>query len=83
MRIEVVTLFPDLILDAVEHGVLGRAIGRGLLSVGTEDPRAHATDVHGTVDESSHHAASLVSGSCHSMAPTAAASLSVMTARSS
>jgi tRNA (guanine37-N1)-methyltransferase len=51
MRIEVVTLFPEMILDAVEHGVLGRAIGRGLLSVGTEDPRAHTTDVHGTVDD--------------------------------
>ena len=41
MRIEVVTLFPALIEDALRHGVLGRALERGLLSVGTEDPRAH------------------------------------------
>ena len=51
MRIEVVTLFPGLIADALRHGVLARAIERGLLSVGTEDPRAHTRDVHRTVDD--------------------------------
>jgi tRNA (guanine37-N1)-methyltransferase len=51
MRIEVVTLFPELIADGVKFGVLGRAIERGLLVVGTEDPRSHATDVHRTVDD--------------------------------
>ena len=30
---------------------LGRAIERGLLSVGTEDPRRHTQDVHKTVDD--------------------------------
>ena len=48
MKIEVVTLFPRMIAAALEFGIVGRAIGRGLLSVGTEDPRAHATDVHRT-----------------------------------
>jgi tRNA (guanine37-N1)-methyltransferase len=51
MKIEVVTLFPRMIAGALEFGIVGRAIGRGLLSVGTEDPRAHATDVHRTVDD--------------------------------
>ncbi|RYD91876.1 MAG: tRNA (guanosine(37)-N1)-methyltransferase TrmD, partial [Sphingomonadales bacterium] len=51
MKIEVVTLFPELIRQAVGHGVLGRAIQRGLASVGTEDPRAHTADVHRTVDD--------------------------------
>ena len=51
MRIEVVTLFPELIAGGLKFGVLGRAIERGLLAVGTEDPRAHATDVHRTVDD--------------------------------
>jgi len=51
MRIEVVTLFPALIADALRYGVLARAIGRGLLSVGTEDPRAHTADAHRTVDD--------------------------------
>jgi tRNA (guanine37-N1)-methyltransferase len=51
MRIEVVTLFPDLIQDALRHGVLGRAVERGLVSIGTEDPRAHTRDPHRTVDD--------------------------------
>ncbi|MFM2287400.1 MAG: hypothetical protein RL684_543 [Pseudomonadota bacterium] len=51
MRIEVVTLFPELLREALRHGVLGRAQQRGLLAVGTEDPRAHTRDVHKTVDD--------------------------------
>ena len=51
MKIEVVTLFPGMIAGALEFGIVGRAIARGLLSVGTEDPRAHTTDVHRTVDD--------------------------------
>jgi len=51
MKIEVVTLFPPMIAAALEFGIVGRAIARGLLAVGTEDPRAHATDVHRTVDD--------------------------------
>jgi tRNA (guanine37-N1)-methyltransferase len=51
MRIEVVTLFPALIADGLRHGVLARALERGLLSVGTEDPRAHTSDPHRTVDD--------------------------------
>ena len=51
MKIEVVTLFPRMIAAALEFGIVGRAIGRGLLSVGTEDPRAHTTDAHRTVDD--------------------------------
>lgn len=51
MQIEVVTLFPALIAQGLDHGVLGRAVQRGLMRVGTEDPRAHTTDVHRTVDD--------------------------------
>jgi tRNA (guanine37-N1)-methyltransferase len=51
MKIEVVTLFPRMIAGALEFGILGRALGRGLLSVGTEDPRTYTTDVHHTVDD--------------------------------
>jgi tRNA (guanine37-N1)-methyltransferase len=51
MRIEVVTLFPGMITGALEYGIVGRAIERGLLYVGTEDPRAHTSDVHRTVDD--------------------------------
>jgi tRNA (guanine37-N1)-methyltransferase len=51
VKIEVVTLFPDMIRRAMEFGVVGRAVERGLVTVGTEDPRAHTTDVHRTVDD--------------------------------
>jgi tRNA (guanine37-N1)-methyltransferase len=51
MKIEVVTLFPEMITGALEFGIVGRAVERGLLSVGTEDPRAHTSDAHRTVDD--------------------------------
>ena len=51
MNIEVVTLFPEMISGALKFGIVGRAIERGLLSVGTEDPRTHTTDAHRTVDD--------------------------------
>jgi tRNA (guanine37-N1)-methyltransferase len=51
MKIEVVTLFPRMIAGALEYGVVGRAIARGLLGIGTEDPRVHTSDVHRTVDD--------------------------------
>jgi tRNA (guanine37-N1)-methyltransferase len=51
MRIEVVTLFPELVADAVKVGVLGRALERGQVSIQASSPRAFATDVHRTVDD--------------------------------
>lgn len=46
-----VTLFPEMITGALRFGVVGRAVERGLLAVSTEDPRAHTSDVHRTVDD--------------------------------
>ena len=40
-----------MIRGALTFGIVGRAIERGLLRVGTEDPRAHTTDPHRTVDD--------------------------------
>jgi tRNA (guanine37-N1)-methyltransferase len=51
MRIEVVTLFPEMIHEALRHGVVGRALARQVLQVGTENPRSHTHDVHQTVDD--------------------------------
>ena len=51
MHIEVVTLFPDMVRGAVDFGILGRAAERGLVQVGTEDPRAHTVNAHRTVDD--------------------------------
>ena len=54
MRIAVVTLFPVMIREALEHGVLGRAVQRGVLEVGCVDPRDFTADVHRTVDDRSY-----------------------------
>ena len=51
MRIEVVTLFPDFVTEAVRVGVLGRAIERGQVSVNATTPREFAEDAHRTVDD--------------------------------
>ena len=54
MRIAVVTLFPAMIREALAHGVVGRAVERGVLAVECFDPRDHAADVHRTVDDRSY-----------------------------
>lgn len=51
MRIEVVTLFPELVLGAAAYGVTGRARDRGLWTLGATNPRDFATDRHRTVDD--------------------------------
>lgn len=51
MRIEVVTLFPEFIAEAVRVGVLGRAIERGQVRVNASTPREFAEDAHRTVDD--------------------------------
>jgi tRNA (guanine37-N1)-methyltransferase len=51
VHVEVVTLFPEMIEGALRFGVVGRALERGVLSVGKEDPRTHTRDVHKTVDD--------------------------------
>jgi tRNA (guanine37-N1)-methyltransferase len=51
LRFEVVTLFPELVRAYLGAGVVGRATARGLLQVGTVDPRAFTGDVHRTVDD--------------------------------
>ena len=54
MRIAVVSLFPAMIREALAHGVVGRAVQRGVLTVECFDPRDHARDVHRTVDDRSY-----------------------------
>jgi tRNA (guanine37-N1)-methyltransferase len=51
MRIAVVTLFPEMIRDALAHGVVGRAMKAGVLTVECFDPRSFTSDVHRTVDD--------------------------------
>jgi len=51
VHFEVVTLFPEMIRDALRFGVVSRALARGRVTVGTQDPRQFTTDVHRTVDD--------------------------------
>ncbi len=51
MRFGIVSLFPVMLREALLHGVLGRAIERGVLAVECFDPRDGATDAHRTVDD--------------------------------
>src|SRR5690606_18630630 len=51
MRIDVVTLFPEMVENVARFGVTGRAAETGLLDVRTWNPRDYATDRHRTVDD--------------------------------
>ena len=51
MRIAVVSLFPQMIREALAHGVVGRAAERGGFELSCVDPLDYATDVHRTVDD--------------------------------
>ena len=51
MKFAVVTLFPELVAQVGEHGVVGRAAERSIMSLEFENPRDYAEDVHRTVDD--------------------------------
>ena len=51
MRIDVVTLFPEMVQQAAGYGIQGRAIQRGLLELETWNPRDYSEDRHGAVDD--------------------------------
>jgi tRNA (guanine37-N1)-methyltransferase len=51
MRIDVVTLFPDLVRQVAECGVTGRAVQRELVALHTWNPRDYTHDRHRTVDD--------------------------------
>jgi tRNA (guanine37-N1)-methyltransferase len=51
VHLQVVTLFPEAVEVLGRFGVIGRAVERGLLTLGTTDPRGFAMDVHRTVDD--------------------------------
>lgn len=50
MRIDIVTLFPELITGNVSVGVVGRAVERGLMQLETWNPRDFTSDRHRSVD---------------------------------
>lgn len=51
MRIALVSLFPEMFAAVSEHGVSGRAIRDGLVTLSHSDPRDYTVDVHRTVDD--------------------------------
>lgn len=51
LRVQFVTLFPEMVLHAVGHSMLRRASEAGLVSFEAANPRSFATDRHRTVDD--------------------------------
>ena len=51
MKVGVVTLFPDLVDGALDHGVIGRAKRNKQLELSLVNPRDWAVDKHRTVDD--------------------------------
>ena len=51
MNIQVVTLFPEMFSAVSDNGVTGRAIQKGLVQLGTVNPRDFTDDRHKTVDD--------------------------------
>jgi tRNA (guanine37-N1)-methyltransferase len=51
LRIDVVTIFPNLILEALTHGIVARAIETGLVEVEAHDLRTFTADRHRRVDD--------------------------------
>lgn len=51
MHIQLVSLFPEFASSLANHGVVGRAITRGLVTLDCWNPRDFADDPHRTVDD--------------------------------
>ena len=51
MRFDVVTIFPEMVLNAALNGVTGRAIENGLVDLSVWNPRDYTLDRHKTVDD--------------------------------
>ena len=51
MRIDVITLFPELVVSVIQHGVVSRAAEKGLVELKLWNPRDFTQDKHRTVDD--------------------------------
>lgn len=51
MRIDVVTLFPEMVQSMSGYGIAGRALERGIIALATWNPRDYTVDRHRTVDD--------------------------------
>lgn len=51
MRFDIVTLFPDFFSSALQSGLLGKALAKGIATVHFVNPRDFTTDKHHRVDD--------------------------------
>ena len=51
MQIDVITLFPDMLAAVTDHGITGRAVRQGLVTIDCLNPRDFTEDKHRTVDD--------------------------------
>jgi tRNA (guanine37-N1)-methyltransferase len=51
LRVDVITIFPDLVREALRHGIVARAIEQGLARVFAHDLRTFTDDRHRRVDD--------------------------------
>ena len=51
MRFDVITLFPDMILDYCSQSIIGRAIESRIIYINTVNPREYTEDKHKKVDD--------------------------------
>jgi tRNA (guanine37-N1)-methyltransferase len=51
MQIAIVSIFPEMVSQVGDYGVVGRAVERQLLSLYCENPRDFTDDAHRTVDD--------------------------------
>lgn len=51
MVFHVLTLFPQMIIDAASHSILGRAVKSGIIRINCVDIRQFAVNRHGQVDD--------------------------------
>ncbi|MDX1657124.1 MAG: tRNA (guanosine(37)-N1)-methyltransferase TrmD, partial [Candidatus Competibacteraceae bacterium] len=54
MRVDIISLFPEMFAPLMGSGITGRACSRGLVKVGLWNPRDYTHDRHRTVDDRSY-----------------------------
>jgi len=51
MRFDVITLFPEMVKQAAQVGVTGKAIENAIVTLNVWNPRDYTLDRHRTVDD--------------------------------
>ncbi len=51
MKFNILTLFPDMIKDGLNHSIIGKAMDKGLIEVNPIDFRAYSDSKHRSVDD--------------------------------